>query len=246
MKYKQKIKNLGLSAFLLSLALFSGVSQAAIIASYDARIDVDISSTFDDNTIETEFFDSFVDGTANTSGSASGTGDSGPDPLTSNTISNMNAFASGLINDGVGFVDSYWAADGYFSIDNLTNDVITGDVSFNLSWLFNVFTDSLAEEAYASVLIYIEDGDGNIVVDSVYDLDSLIEGAGAFTLADDELITVDNISIDVDGFAEFIIEIDAYGFAESTRQIPSVSEPSHILMASLAMFLLIRQRKLKS
>jgi hypothetical protein len=99
MKYKQKIKNLGLSAFLLSLALFSGVSQAAIIASYDARIDVDISSTFDDNTIETEFFDSFVDGTANTSGSASGTGDSGPDPLTSNTISNMNAFASGLIND---------------------------------------------------------------------------------------------------------------------------------------------------
>ena len=246
MNYKKIVKRIGLATFVLSIALLSGLSQAAIIASYDARIDLDISSTFDDNTIETAFFDSLVDGTANTSGSASGTGDSGPAPLAANTTSNMNAFANGLINDGVGFVESLWAFDGYFTIDNLTNDVITGDVSFNLSWLFNVFTDSLAEEAYASVLIYIEDGDENIVVDSVYDLDSLIEGAGAFTLAEGELITVDNISIDVDGFAEFIIEIDAYGFAESTRQIPSVSEPSHILMASLAMFLLIRQRKLKS
>ena len=246
MNYKTIVKRIGLATFVLSIALLSGLSQAAIIASYDARIDLDISSTFDDNTIETAFFDSLVDGTANTSGSASGTGDSGPAPLAANTTSNMNAFANGLINDGVGFVESLWAFDGYFTIDNLTNDVIMGDVSFDISWLLNIFTDSSAEDAYSSVSIYIEDINGNTVVDSYYELDSLIEGIGAFALADSELVSLNNISIAVDDFAEFIIEIDAYGFAESTRQTPSVSEPSNILMASLAMFLLLRQRKLKS
>ena len=242
MNYKTIAKSIGLSVFALSIAFISSLSQAAIIASYDARIDVDISSTFNDNTIETAFIDSYVDSTANASGSASGTGDSGPDSLA--VISNMNAFASGLINDDAGFVDSAWLSDGYFTIDNLTNDVIIGDVFFNISWLFNIFTDSVDEEAYASAIIYIEDGSGNVVADFVYDLDSLIEGQGTFTSSDSELFTLSNISIAAGGFAEFIIEIDAYGYAESTRTVQVVSEPSNILIACMVFIMLIRQRKL--
>ncbi|SIS56155.1 hypothetical protein [Neptunomonas antarctica] len=231
---KMLVKKVGLGLFLCGASLFSAVSQGSIIASFDAEVDLKVSSTFLTNEFATELFDNdvFVEGSA--SGDASGSGDADYAPLGSGEIGSLRAAANGDVTGAPGSVVSTWSTDGYFYIENTTGSAITGDVTFDISWSANIFTDSLNEEALAYAAVYIEDSYFNVIFDDFIEFDSLIEGAGSSGLGDSFTVQITDLTLAAWDFEEYYIAIDAAGFAE-------VPEPGGIFLAGLALLLMMRK-----
>ena len=231
------VKKIGPGLLLCGVSLFSTVSQGAVIASFDSQVSVKVSSTFTTSEFETElwFNDVYTEGSA--SGDASGTGNGGPVTLASGEIGTLSAAASGEVTGDGSYVDSAWSTDGYLSIDNVQGvNPITGDMTFDLSWSTNIFTNSLYSDAFAGAYIYIENNAFDIIFDEFIEFDSFFEGPGTFGLDDTFAFDVTNLTIAAGGYEEYYIAIDAIGFAE-------VPEPGGVFLTGLVLLLAVRRRR---
>lgn len=239
------MRKVAIGLIVCGASLFSVHCQSAIIASYDAGVDIGISSTFLTSEFETEFYDAdlFVEGSA--SGDTSGSGDSITGILGAGEIASIGATADGAVTGGDGFAGSYWEVDGYFYIDNeIGLDSIIGDVSFDISWFANIFTDTGDEEAVAGVEVYIEDSYENIIFDDFIGFDNLVDGISAFSFADMFTVDVMGLTIAAGDYEEYYLEISVGGFAESVRAAIDVPEPAGVFLAGLTLLIIARKRKM--
>lgn len=237
---KMLVKKVALGLIVCGVSLFSVQSQAAVIASFDAKVDIEVSSTFVTTEFETELCcnDVYVEGSA--SGEASGSGDAGPVTLGAGEIGTLNALASGEVTGLGGYVDSVWSTFGSLFIDNSSGtSSITGDVFFDISWSASIFTDSLYSEALAGAWIYIENSYDNIIFDDYIEFDSLLDGPGAFGATQMFSVNVTDVTIAAGDYEEYYITIAAEGLA-------NVPEPGGVLLAGLALLLAVRKRKMSA
>jgi hypothetical protein len=228
--------------FLTSISLFCAQTQGAIIASFGTGVDVDITSSFAGNELDTELCCSneFTIGSASNS-SASGTGSiSSTEYLNAGQTGKVSAAASGSVDDTTGgYAESEWNTFGYFYIENATGSEITGNVTFDVSWFANIYTATANEEAYATAGVYIEDYDENIVFSDFIELDSSIEGPGAFSAPDMFSFTLD-LTLAAGDFEEYSLNLDAFGFAADAQHVP---EPSGLFLTGLVLMAVARKRK---
>jgi hypothetical protein len=240
MSNKMFVKKISVGLIACAASLFSTLSQGVPIASFDTQVNVNVSSTFVSSEFESFLCcnDVYVEG--NALGSASGTGDGGPDTLAAGDIGVLNAAANGEATGVGSYVDSVWSTSGYLVIDNKFGlSAITGDVTFEIFLSANIFTDELYSDAYAGAYIYIENYAADIIFDYFIEFESFYEGAGTFGENKSQTIVVTGLTIDAGDFEEYYIEIDAVGFAE-------VSEPGGILLVGLALVFAVRKRKMSA
>jgi hypothetical protein len=235
------VNKVGLALLLSTVSIFCSQSQAAIIGSFDTGVDVEVSSTVAENEFDTDLIEELVYLEGNASGDNSGSDFSGLMTLGTNEIGNMNAAADGQVEGLGGFVQSSWETEGFFYFENNTGSDISVDVNFDISWFANIFTSSSNEEAYATAGFFIEDSLGDMVYQNWIELDSLIEGPGAFGISDSFTVNFNFVLADGD-YEEYYLIADSFGFAENLQQVP---EPAGILSAGLVLLLAtIRKRKI--
>ena len=236
---KQRIiTTLKLVLLIPTMSMFSSQSQAAVIGNFDTGVDVDISSSVAQNEFGTDLFEELVFILGSASGSNSGSSFS-DQLLGANEVGTVSAAASGLVNSGGGFVQSSWETDGYFYFENNTGTDITVDVTFDISWFANIFTSSNDEEVYATAGVFIENWEGDSVFAEWIELDSLIQGPGAFSVSDSFSVNFSFVLADGD-FEEYALIVDSFGFAESVQQVP---EPVGIVCAGFVFLFAFRERK---
>jgi hypothetical protein len=235
------IKKVGFVLFLTSISLFCAQTQAAIISSFNSGVDVGISATFSENIFDTAlvFSDAYTEGSSVSD--SSGSGNSGPNYLSSNEVGTVSAAASGQVESIAGFASSEWTTTGFFYFENTTGVDVDVDVTFDVSWFTNIFTTSAADEAYATAGVYIEDSFGDTVFYDFIELDSLIEGPGLFSSSDDFTLNL-NLTIADGDYEEYFLYVDSFGFAEEAQHV--VPEPSGIFFAGLALLIASRRRKI--
>jgi hypothetical protein len=249
-KRKQKMlkalvsKTARFGIFLTSVSLFCAQTQGAIIASFDAGVDVDITSSFAGNELFTELCcsDEFTIGSASTS-SASGTGNSAgaTELLATGETGTVSAAASGSVDDATGgFASSDWDTFGYFHFENTTGSEISGEVTFDVSWFANIFTATANEEAYATAGVYIDDSYGDIVFEDFIELDSLIKGPGDFSIEPETFSFTLELTLAAGDFEEYFLNVDAFGFAADAQHVP---EPSGLFLTGLVLMAVARKRK---
>tara|TARA_R110002167_G_scaffold125179_2_gene305206 strand:+ start:1899 stop:2738 length:840 start_codon:yes stop_codon:yes gene_type:complete len=233
------VKKMVLAALLSSVSIFCSQSQATIIGSFDTGVDVNISSNISENEFGTDLFEELVYIEGNASGNNSGS-DYSDIILGANESGTMSAAADGQVAGVAGFVQSSWETEGYFYFENNTGSAITVNMTFDITWFANIFTSSIDEEAYATAGVFIEDSYGDSVFEDWIELDSLIEGPGAFSLSDSFAV---NFSFDLaDGdYEEYFLIVDSFGFAENLQQVP---EPTGLLSAGLVILFVMRKRKM--
>jgi hypothetical protein len=240
MNLKQSmLKKVGLALLLSSVSIFGSQSQATIIGSFDTGVDVDISSTVSENEFGTDLFEELVYVEGNASGNNSGS-DFSNLILGANETGTVSAAADGQVEGLAGFVQSSWETDGFFYFENNTGSNISVDVTFDITWFANIFTSSIDEEAYATAGVFIEDSFGNSVFQDWIELDSLIEGPGAFAISDSFAVNF-NFNLAVGDYEAYYLIIDSFGFAENLQQVP---EPAGLLTAGLVLLFAIRKRKM--
>lgn len=233
---KMLVKKVAVGLILFGTGLFSAVSQGAIIASYDAEVSVEVSSTFESNEFETVLCCNNVYTEGSASGNASGSGDAGPFFSGPGVLGTLSAAANGEVTGDNSYVDSSWATDGYLFIENTTNSAITGDVKFDISLFASIFTDNIYAEAFAGAYIYIENRDFDVIFDDFIEFDSFFDGLGTFDLAQTFTVDVKDLTIAAGDFEEYLIVIDAIGVA-------AVPEPGGVFLAGLALLLAVRKRR---
>ena len=236
------MKNVGLGFILSTTSLFCAQSHATIIASFDTGIDVDISSTISQNELETFLFEEFVFLQGSASGDNSGSADSGVILLGANDIGTVSAAANGQVDGIGGFVQSSWEADGYFYLENNTGSGMSVDVTFDISWYADIFTSGPDEDAYATAGVFITDKSDDVVFEDWIELDSFIDGFGAFSASDNFIVNF-NFELADDDFQEYFLIVDSFGYAENIQQVP---EPSGILLAGLALLFAVRKYKISA
>ena len=230
------VKKIRLGLILTSLSLFCVQTQAAIIASFDSGVNVNVSSTYSENVFKTGLFDSdlFLEGYA--SGDASGSDDSAAVVLDSNGVASVRAAADGTVSGIESLAVGIWSTDGYFYFENNTGSDVTIDVTFDISWFARIFTSSFNEEAVAYASIYIENWDEDIIFYQTIDVDSLFDGPGAFDFSDYSSLDLSVTLADVE-FEQYFMAVDSGGFAVN------VPEPSGLLLAGLVLMIAVRKRK---
>ena len=234
------VKKVGLALLLSNISIFCSQSQASIIGSFDAGVDVGVSSTVSENEFGTDLFAELVYVEGNSSGNNSGSDYSGLMNLGANETGTMSAAADGQVNGLGGFVQSSWETDGFFYFENNTGSDISVSVTFDISWFANIFTSSANEEAYATAGFFIEDSLGDMVFEDWIELDSLLEGPGAFGISDSFAVNFNFVLADGD-YEEYFLIADSFGFAENLQQVP---EPAGLVSAGLVLLFVMRQRKI--
>lgn len=233
------MNKLKVAALIAGACLFSNISHAAVISSYEAGLNIDISSQADYIEFETVLFDSFFDFSGSATGSTGGSGDSGVVfPATGDT-NTLSASTFGQVTDAGDFIEGAWYMDGYFYAENNTGNDI--DITIDISWFANIFTDSVDEDASAVASIIIEDGSLNTIVDDFISFDSFFEGVGEFGTGNPFSWQTITLTVADGDFEELFIYADVDGFAESFRAPLVVSEPGSLLLASLGFVLLFRR-----
>jgi hypothetical protein len=246
MIFNTKIKKLTNSLILLSgIVIFSGASQATIIASFDSGVSVGWSTStgLDTATIEIE---KSIDGQLeDTSGTGNASVSSDQD-VNSGTFS---ALANGQINNSVGFAEAFMASDGFITITNDTLDTISGLVTFSVNMFAEIFTGSTEEGAFSEVGLFI----GALYRDD--DIDIFDDFITLETqISDTDIRQRDSLAdapfyeffLEAGESIEFTLLLDASGNAESERQaVVSASAPNASLALLGAGLVLIGFRKFK-
>ncbi|MFT6895878.1 MAG: hypothetical protein ACJA13_000275 [Paraglaciecola sp.] len=234
---KMLVRKFGLGLIVCGVSLFSAQSQGAVIASFDAQVNVEVSSTFLSNEFETVLCCGGVYLEGNASGDASGTGDTAPVASGPGVVGTLSAAANGEVTGLGDYVDGLWATDGYLLIDNESGaNPITGDVTFDIFLSANIFTDSLHSEAYAGAFIYIENSFSDVIFREFIAFDSYFDGPGQLGAQDTWAVNITDLTIAARDFETYYIAIQAIGFAE-------VPEPGGVFLAGLALLLAVRNRR---
>jgi hypothetical protein len=234
------MKKVTLSLIACAASLFSALSQGAIISSFDTQVNVDISSTFVSSEFQTFLCCDEVYEEGSVSGNASGTGYGGPVTLAANDIGDLDAKAIGEVTGLGGYVDSVWSTSGTLLIDNRSGQSsINGDVSFDISWSANIFTDSLYSGAFSGAWLYVENSDDEVIFDDYIEFDSFVDSPGGFGALQTFSINVWDVTIAAGGSEQYDIGIGAVGFAY-------VPEPGGVLLAGLALLFALRKRKMSA
>jgi hypothetical protein len=231
--------------FLTSINLFCAQTQGAIIASFDAGYDVDITSSFAGNELFTELFydNEFTIGGASTSSVGTGNSAGATELLAAGETGTVSAAASGSVDDATGgYASSDWDTFGYFYFENTTGSEISGEVTFDVSLFANIFTATANEEAFATAGVDIEDSYGDIVFEDFIELDSLIEGPGAFSIEPETFSFTLELTLAAYDFEEYILNVDAFGFGADAQHL-HVPEPSGLFLTGLVLMAVARKRK---
>ncbi|MCU7555879.1 hypothetical protein OCL06_14910 [Alteromonas sp. ASW11-19] len=229
MSYIQTSKKL---AFVLTLTftafLYSFSSQAAIVASYDAEVDVSVSADFDIDDFESIFFDSFT--FFGGSGVASASGDlSASAPLPAGSTGLIGANASGNINGISGFADSGYLTNGYLSVTNSTQSTLSGTITIVIDMLLSAFASTPGDFSLAFGSVYIERGDGTVIFD---DFTEIFGDNPETTFSSNTPVTL-AVSLAPSEQLELFFEVDADGLAV-------VSAPSTVAVFGLMLIGLVR------
>lgn len=239
----------GVIRFVLFLAFaVSPVTKAAIISSFDADTTLTISADFNIIDLETFFDDEFVSASGGGSGAVSGTGDSLFD-LVSGNETTLNAFADGSVSSSPGSVLGYYLSSGGFTFENTGGSSSTGVVSFDFTLFASMLTNSIDESAlaFSSIVIGFEHYNSlgliisdDIFVDEMIEFDSSFEGVGPFSDSFAALST-STFTLNVDESILYYFELDASGYADTTRAA-TVSEPATLMIFAMAVMCLSIRR----
>jgi hypothetical protein len=234
------VKKVGLALLLSSVSIFCSQSQATIIGSFATGVDVEFSSTVSGYEFGTDLFGECVCVEGNASGNNSGSYFADLMTLGANETGTVSAAADGQVEGLAGFVQSSWESEGYFYFENSTGSDISVDVTFDITWFADIFTTSIDEEAYATAGVFIEDSFGDSVFQNWIELDSLIEGPGAFGISDSFAVNF-NFNLADGDYKEYYVIVDSFGFAENFQEVP---EPAGLLSAGLVLLFVMRKCKI--
>lgn len=232
-------KNVVVGFILLFVSFACPIAMSAIISSFDADSSLTVSADFDIVGFETFFDDEFLVEFGAGTGAVSGSGDDFFD-LSSGDETTMGAFADGVVTGSPGSVDGYYLSSGELFIENTGISTFTGTLTFDLELYASIFTDSIDEAALAFSALFVGsehfDDAGDLIVDEdiideAIEFDSSFEGVGAFsdTIVDS---TTSTFTLGVDESILFFFELDAAGFADTSRSV-TVPEPSTLIIFAL-------------
>jgi|GEM_PF-1809159 len=245
----------------ISLALFlaiavSPLATATLISSFGASAELTVSADLDIFDFETFLDDSDLIEDGAGSGAVSGSGDDLFDLLIGDSTF-LSAFANGDVTGSPGSVDGLYLSSGEFTIENLGTSAISGEIMFDLALIATIFTDSIEEAAlaFSSIVIGFEKYDANggllddnIFVDELLEFDSSFEGIGFAGGEADKIayVTSSLFSLEANESIWFFMELDASGFADTTRTptIP-VPEPSTLILFTMAILCLSMRSHIK-
>lgn len=220
--------------------VISPLTTAAIISSFDADTTLTVSADFDITDLATFFDDSALTSAGTGTGSLAGSGDDLFDLLIGdNTL--LSAFADGNVIGSPGSVDGYYLSSAEFYFENTGTADFTGSLTFDYALFATIFTASIDEAAlaFSSLVIGFErfnnEGDtltDAILIDQVIEFDSSLNGVGTFSDTITNVAT-STFTIGVDESILYYFELDAAGFADTSR-VTTVSEPTTLAIFAMA------------